>query len=277
MNILFVCTGNTCRSPMAEGYLKSLNRSDLKVRSCGFCLGGEPVSTNSALAMAELGIDIKNHISQGISKDDIDWANKIICMSPSHAEALSLVEKEKVSVLGDGIDDPFGLDITAYRKCRDQIISEINLLFAPFRVKPAEREHISQIAKLERLCFSTPWTEEMILASISHSTKFFIAEKDSEVLGYIGISCVADEGYIANIAVFPNYRKQGVATALLNHVISLGRSLELSFISLEVRESNLDAIALYEKLGFKAEGKRRDFYTQPKEAALIMTLRYEKV
>ena len=94
-------------------------------------------------------------------------------------------------------------------------------------------------------------------------------------MGYIGISCIIDEGYITNVAVFPESRKKGVGTALLERVFSLAKDMGLSFVSLEVRESNIPAISLYEKLGFKQEGKRKDFYRDPKEDALILTKRFD--
>ena len=87
-------------------------------------------------------------------------------------------------------------------------------------------------------------------------------------------SFILDEAYITNVAVFPEYRKMGVGTALLNKVFALKDELNLSFVSLEVRQSNLSAIRLYEKLGFKTEGTRKNFYTNPLENALIMTKRF---
>ena len=83
-----------------------------------------------------------------------------------------------------------------------------------------------------------------------------------------------DEGYITNVAVFPQYRKQGVATALIKRVFELAQEKKLAFVSLEVRVSNSAAIALYEKAGFKEEGRRKSFYRDPREDALIMTKRF---
>ena len=86
--IIFVCTGNTCRSPMAEGYLKSKNRKDLEVLSRGLAADGSPVSENSMLSMKELGIDISDHISKQLSFSDVDSSSIFICMSSSHADVL---------------------------------------------------------------------------------------------------------------------------------------------------------------------------------------------
>ena len=91
----------------------------------------------------------------------------------------------------------------------------------------------------------------------------------------MGLSCVLDEGYVTNIAVLPDYRRKGIASALLEQCISAAKQKNLSFVSLEVRKSNLAAIKLYEKFEFKIEGERKNFYECPKEDAYIMTRRFK--
>ena len=281
MNILFVCTGNTCRSPMAEGYLKSKNLPDVVVRSRGLSSNGEEVSENSCLAMKEIGIDISGLFSEQINFSDIVWADKVICMSLSHKTAVSLyTSPDKVFVLGDGIPDPFGGDLEKYAECRNAITTAIDNLekegfFSEMQIMAMDREHIKSIAELEKICFSTPWSEETLLQAFMSGTKFFVAVQNKKVLGYIGISCIIDEGYIFNIAVFPEHRNKGIATALLERVFSLAKDEQLAFVSLEVRVSNTSAINLYEKTGFIEEGRRPNFYDNPKEDALIMTKRFE--
>lgn len=280
MNILFVCTGNTCRSPMAEGYLKAKALPLVSVKSRGLSAGDDGPCENARLSMAEIGVDISEHISQPLNMGDIAWADKIICMSLSHKTALSMfANPEKLFVLGEGIPDPFGGDMEIYRECRNAITEEINVLelngfFSEVYVAALNKEDIKAVAELERVCFSEPWSENTLLQSLENGISFFTAKENGKVLGYVGISCVLDEGYVTNIAVFPEYRKKGVATALIERLFSLARDSKLSFISLEVRPSNTAAIALYEKMGFKKEGQRKGFYRNPVEDAYIMTKRF---
>lgn len=277
MNIVFVCTGNTCRSPMAEGYLKFKSKLPyLSVASRGFS-GGENVNEKSVAVMNEIGIDISNHISKVITANDIQNTDKFICMTESHKGLLlSLGVKEKnIFVLGSGIPDPYGLDIDVYRNCRNQIINEIDTLikngfFNMAKITAALPDDTPDIAAIERECFSTPWSENAILESMNAKTHFYIAKVGGVTAGYMGISIIAGEGYVTNIAVLPRFRKQGIGEAILNTIIKNHKD-ELEFISLEVRVSNDAAISLYEKLGFKVVGTRKRFYEHPTEDALIMT------
>ncbi len=279
MKVIFVCSGNTCRSPMAEGYLKSKGLP-IEVQSRGFMTDGDSVSENSLAVMCEAGIDISAHTSKHITGADLD-ADMIICMSHSHAAALigAGADECKISVLAGGISDPFGCDISVYRACRDQIFAAIDALindgaFSDFKVREMTADDIPQIAELEALCFSEPWSQKALSESLDAGTLFFVAQKDNEVIGYIGISVIAGEGYITNVAVFPKHRKMGVASALLNRVLKLRLEMPLEFVSLEVRASNGAAISLYNKLGFLECGRRKGFYRNPTEDAIIMTRRF---
>ena len=96
-------------------------------------------------------------------------------------------------------------------------------------------------------------------------------DKNEKVFGYTGFTFVLDEGYITNIAVFPQYRGNGVAKKLLEALVKFAQDKKLKFISLEVRKSNVSAVSLYQKLNFLSAGVRKNFYSYPKEAAIIMT------
>lgn len=278
MKIIFVCTGNTCRSPLAEGYLKSKGIPDLEVYSRGLCADGSPVSENSRIAASECGIDISAHVSKQLTRDDLD-ADRFYCMSDTHRQMLLSVgvPHDRVFVLGNGIPDPYGGSIGYYRVCRDEIFKQIDRLsFGCVSVFKAEYTDIPDIAKLETECFSSPWSENAIKESMDAKTHFFVAVTDGNVIGYLGISAILDEGYITNIAVTEKERGRGVGTLLLKKCISLAKELSLAFISLEVRASNEKAISLYQKMGFNTEGRRKNFYTVPNEDAIIMTRRFSK-
>lgn len=146
-----------------------------------------------------------------------------------------------------------------------------------FQISDAREEHLPQIAELERECFSLPWTEKMLRAQLDGERHVFLAALEGgTVLGYIGLAHVLDEGYISNVAVASAYRRRGVAGALVAELIRRARALSLAFLTLEVRESNAPAAALYAKHGFRLAGRRRGYYEKPREDALIMTLHFDR-
>ena len=141
-----------------------------------------------------------------------------------------------------------------------------------FRLLPMDRSTVPDVAAIERECFSQPWSEDMLAEELYNDNASFIVAVagDGAVLGYAGLTVVLDEGYINNIAVKGQYRRMGVADALLGAFIRFGEA-HLAFLTLEVRASNAPAIALYEKYGFRRAGVRPGYYQDPREDAVIMT------
>ena len=141
-----------------------------------------------------------------------------------------------------------------------------------YEIVPMAREHIPQIARLEQVCFSAPWSETMLEEALFDPQASFLVAEDEEggVVGYAGLHVVLDEGYIDNVAVEPDARKHGVASALLDVYCRFG-AVNLAFLTLEVRASNQAAMGLYEKYGFQRAGLRPGYYQHPKEDAVIMT------
>lgn len=136
-----------------------------------------------------------------------------------------------------------------------------------------EKKHLSEICELEKQCFSHPWSYQSLEAELyKNDAYFFVALKSDKVCGYIGMNTVLDEGYIANVAVLPQFQKQGIGQKLLEYLIKVSKEINLSFVTLEVRKSNEGAIALYSKNGFSVVGERKNFYSEPLENALLMTL-----
>lgn len=140
------------------------------------------------------------------------------------------------------------------------------------RIEKMTSGHLDDVYIIETECFSHPWSKQSLEEELNNETSLFlVAKEENEVIGYIGMSIVIDEGYIFNVAVREKYRNKGVATALINELVTYGKKNNFSFITLEVRESNLPAISLYSKFGFIKAGERKDYYSNPKENAILLT------
>ena len=132
--------------------------------------------------------------------------------------------------------------------------------------------HIEKLAVIEKECFSTPWSENALREELENSyARFLVAVCDGEVSGYIGAHNILGEVYITNVAVSEKHRRKGMGEKLINSLISVCEIENAEFITLEVRESNKPAINLYKKMNFKDVGKRKNFYENPREDAILMT------
>lgn len=140
------------------------------------------------------------------------------------------------------------------------------------RIVPFAEAHVPEIAAIERACFSDPWTETGLREELTNDCARFLTALDERgrVCGYIGCHTVLDEGYIANVAVHPDCRRQGVGRQLVGAL--LAQADDLAFVTLEVRVSNSAAIGLYTACGFQPVGTRKRFYSNPPEDALLMTV-----
>ena len=145
-----------------------------------------------------------------------------------------------------------------------------------YRLVPMDKSHLTQIAEIEKECFSFPWTVPMLEEELNNLCASFIVAQgeDGTVLGYAGLHVAVDEGYIDNIAVREDYRRQGVGQALLGAFMRFGQE-KLAFLTLEVRPSNEPAIQFYMKHGFVQVGRRKNYYTAPREDAVLMTLEFD--
>ena len=139
-------------------------------------------------------------------------------------------------------------------------------------IREASDRDAREIARIEKASFPTPWTEEMVLSEMKEPlASFSVGVYQDIIVGYYGFLHILDELHILNVAVDPSYRGRKIGSALIAHLIEQGRAFSARAATLEVRESNAPAVALYEKFGFVCAGIRPHYYTD-KENALIYWL-----
>ena len=133
------------------------------------------------------------------------------------------------------------------------------------------REHLLEVASIEEMSFSLPWSLESLELMLTEQASALVALEDGRVLGYVGMMCVLDEGQIINVAVHPDARRRGVGRSLMQAAEAYAKERGIVFLSLEVRESNFAARSLYSSLGWEEQGIRKGFYSHPVENACVMT------
>ena len=139
-----------------------------------------------------------------------------------------------------------------------------------------DESHVAQIAQLEKLCFNDPWSEKSIASELDNRLSLWlVALENNQVIGYVGSQTVLGETDMMNIAVHPDHRKQGVGSALIVGLIGALEKRGSHSLMLEVRSSNATALSVYYKLGFNEVGRRRNYYRNPKEDALILRKEWE--
>ena len=140
------------------------------------------------------------------------------------------------------------------------------------KIQKMTKQHLDGVLKIENECFSHPWTRENLENELNNPTSvFYAALENDEVIGYIGMSTVIDEGYIFNVAVTGSQRKKGIGSALIGEIVTYCKKNGFMFVTLEVRQSNQKAISLYSHFGFIKVGERKSYYRDPEENAVLMT------
>ena len=131
--------------------------------------------------------------------------------------------------------------------------------------------HVAQVAELEKLCFSDPWSLRSITSELSNPLSLWVvAVAGDTIVGYVGSQSVMGEADMMNLAVVPEHRRQGIGRRLVEELVSRLTANQVKSLTLEVRASNDPAIALYHEMGFQAVGRRPGYYRNPKEDALIL-------
>jgi [ribosomal protein S18]-alanine N-acetyltransferase len=147
----------------------------------------------------------------------------------------------------------------------------------PYRIRPAAPADAASLVAIERRCFSDPWNETSFREALDSPWSFgLVAHSAQAIAGYLIGREVAGTGEVLNLAVSPDFRRRGVARALLRTGLALLRKRHVDEVFLEVRESNRSALALYLSSGFRPVGQRSAYYRNPKEDALVLWLALEQ-
>jgi len=141
-------------------------------------------------------------------------------------------------------------------------------------ILPMKEEDINQVLEIENLSFLDPWTRRMYLAEIRerNDSYFVVAKYRERIIGYGGFWLVVDEAHLVNLAVHPNFRRQGAGKQIMQYLLYLAKQLGAKRATLEVRESNLGAQEFYSNFGFISIASRKKYYPDTKEDAVIMWL-----
>jgi ribosomal-protein-alanine N-acetyltransferase len=136
-------------------------------------------------------------------------------------------------------------------------------------------EDLDEVLAIERASFSMPWSRGAFLYEIQQNrvARCRVMRADGKIVGYLCVWEIADEIHVTNVAVHPQRRRQGIARALLSGLLDEAQARDLRLVVLEVRPSNREAIALYESFGFRVTGRRRGYYYDTGEDALVMEAR----
>jgi len=143
-------------------------------------------------------------------------------------------------------------------------------------VEPMRPEDLDEVLAIERASFSMPWSRGAFLYEIQQNrvARCRIVREAGAVLGYLCVWEIADEVHVTNVAVHPSRRRQGIARGLLTGLLAEAQAHDVRLVVLEVRPSNREAIALYESFGFRVTGRRRGYYYDTGEDALVMETRF---
>lgn len=145
-------------------------------------------------------------------------------------------------------------------------------LFA-ISVEPLAAEHIPSILAIEKQTNTAPWSDRSFLNEISNPLAvFLVAIKSGDLVGYGGVWLLVDEAHITTLSVDPAFQRQGIGRHLMNHLLARAQKRGMTCATLEVRASNTAAIALYESMGFIISARRKRYYPDNGEDALVMWL-----
>ena len=290
--ILLVGTSDTIYLPICARVLECMFRQkgwDVQVRSCGFfALNGQLCSPSVLRVAGEMGIDLSDHTATHITGDLMLWADLILPQNESIFRGLRQYLNKDVTKVGKpmGFEQPGSKNLEEYRELRSEVIAYCNRLVRKLMAQHREEkkvnkqaeirtvtlQEVSQVRRLEELCFSHPWSEQGIADELANPDGYFCgAFEGDSLVGYGSLWAVLGQATINNIAVDPAYRKQGLGSRVLQAMEDYCVEHQMESITLEVRSQNLAARKLYEKHGFEQNGCRKGFYRDPPDDGVIMT------
>ncbi len=277
-DILFVCTGNTCRSPMAEAIYNTISKT--KANSAGISAGApQRAAKNACIAVKAYGASLESHLSSQLTAEDLTEYKLIITMTSSQRDMLrSYVNEDKIISLADfagevgEVSDPYGGDLQLYEKTLRQIYEYIvKGISLRSQCVYATKEDAKDITQMESDYFTDNWSENSVLTHIKNQ-KVIVLKFDETLLGYCIFMTAADEGEILRIAVDKKLRGVGLGKKLLTSVLCEMKEDGINAAFLEVRSGNQSAIALYKSVGFEEIGIRKGYYRDNGEDAVLYKL-----
>ena len=278
-DVLFVCSGNTCRSPMAMAIFNALSKEE-KATSAGISVAyPSSAAENAKEAVKKYGASLDEHLSKQITYDDLKEYSLIVTMTNSHKEFLrSYLDDEKIITLAEyagengDVSDPYGGDLALYEATAQMIYEHIKKgLEKKSGSTLAKREDVKKLAEMEKEYFSDAWSEKIVADEVAKERVIVIKDK-ADIVGYCIFMVAADEGEILRIAVDNAQRKNGYGKKLLSFAIDEMKRQGVISVFLEVRAANSAARALYDSIGFEEIGQRKKYYTNPEEDAIIYKL-----
>lgn len=270
MNILFVCMGNTCRSPMAEGILNAEKRPGIRAFSAGLsAYPGDPVSENAVRALRSMDIDIHTHTAQPLTRELLSRMDLIIPLTPSYAEILKTAGPEISRKIRGCLDipDPYGGSPDVYLLCARQIAEQLDTRFPDLRIN-ADND-LSAIAQNEAAVFPDGLSLPALQTMASDPRyRIFGLYREGQLVSYLAGASSCGEVQILTVSSLK--RNRGYAKTLLTLAQEEWKKENISRLFLEVRQSNEAAIHVYRSCGFETDGVRKQLYQDPVEDGIIM-------